>query len=185
MKNTIITSISALVFLVIGLLIGKSNKQIEIINKINKNQSEPLNLGWQEIPPQLKSVTILIDVDDLKNQLDVESIRNKIELELLRLGLNVKTNYDSDAIIKYKVDTSPIGSSEYISYHSELFILIRSEFEIDSTFYSNLSEIWGIGSLGHFHPENAKNYFSNNLKNHLESMSRDFLRTKNIQNKNL
>ena len=30
MKNTIITSISALVFLVIGLFIGKSNKQIEI-----------------------------------------------------------------------------------------------------------------------------------------------------------
>jgi hypothetical protein len=30
MKNTIITSVSALVFLVIGLFIGKSNKQIEI-----------------------------------------------------------------------------------------------------------------------------------------------------------
>jgi hypothetical protein len=37
MKNTIITSISALVFLVIGLLIGKSNKQIEIQTVLKTN----------------------------------------------------------------------------------------------------------------------------------------------------
>jgi len=37
MKNTIITSISALVFLVIGLFIGKSNKQIEIQTVIKTN----------------------------------------------------------------------------------------------------------------------------------------------------
>jgi hypothetical protein len=37
MKNTIITSISALVFLVIGLFIGKSNKQIEIQTIIKTN----------------------------------------------------------------------------------------------------------------------------------------------------
>jgi hypothetical protein len=37
MKNTIITSISALVFLVIGLFIGKSNKQIEIQTVLKTN----------------------------------------------------------------------------------------------------------------------------------------------------
>lgn len=37
MKNTIITSISALVFLVIGLFIGKSNKQIEIQTVVKTN----------------------------------------------------------------------------------------------------------------------------------------------------
>ena len=37
MKNTIITSVSALVFLVIGLFIGKSNKQIEIQTVVKTN----------------------------------------------------------------------------------------------------------------------------------------------------
>ena len=37
MKNTIITSVSALIFLVIGLLIGKSNKQIEIQTVVKTN----------------------------------------------------------------------------------------------------------------------------------------------------
>ena len=37
MKNTIITSVSALVFLAIGLLIGKSNKQIEIQTVVKTN----------------------------------------------------------------------------------------------------------------------------------------------------
>jgi hypothetical protein len=37
MKNTIITSLSALVFLVIGLFIGKSNKQIEIQTVVKTN----------------------------------------------------------------------------------------------------------------------------------------------------
>lgn len=37
MKNTVITSISALVFLVIGLFIGKSNKQIEVQTVIKTN----------------------------------------------------------------------------------------------------------------------------------------------------
>lgn len=37
MKNTIITSISALVFLIIGLFIGKSNKQIEIKTVVKTN----------------------------------------------------------------------------------------------------------------------------------------------------
>jgi hypothetical protein len=37
MKNTIITSFSALVFLVIGLFIGKSNKQIEIQTVVKTN----------------------------------------------------------------------------------------------------------------------------------------------------
>ena len=37
MKNTVITSISALVFLVIGLFIGKSNKQIEIQTVVKTN----------------------------------------------------------------------------------------------------------------------------------------------------
>ena len=37
MKNTIITSVSALVFLVIGLFIGKSNKQIEIQTIVKTN----------------------------------------------------------------------------------------------------------------------------------------------------
>jgi hypothetical protein len=37
MNNTIITSVSALVFLVIGLLIGKSNKQIEIQTVVKTN----------------------------------------------------------------------------------------------------------------------------------------------------
>lgn len=40
MKNTIITSISALVFLVIGLFIGKSNKQIEIQTVVKTNVVE-------------------------------------------------------------------------------------------------------------------------------------------------
>jgi len=37
MKNTIITSVSALVFLVIGLFIGKSNTQIEIQTIVKTN----------------------------------------------------------------------------------------------------------------------------------------------------
>ena len=37
MKNTVITSISALVFLIIGLFIGKSNKQIEIQTVVKTN----------------------------------------------------------------------------------------------------------------------------------------------------
>jgi hypothetical protein len=37
MKNTIITSVSAIVFLVIGLFIGKSNKQIEIQTVVKTN----------------------------------------------------------------------------------------------------------------------------------------------------
>jgi len=37
MKNTIITSISALVFLVIGLFIGRSNKQIEVQTVLKTN----------------------------------------------------------------------------------------------------------------------------------------------------
>ena len=37
MKNTIITSISALIFLVIGLFIGKSNTQIEIKTIVKTN----------------------------------------------------------------------------------------------------------------------------------------------------
>jgi hypothetical protein len=37
MNNTVITSISALVFLVVGLLIGKSNKQIEIQTIVKTN----------------------------------------------------------------------------------------------------------------------------------------------------
>ena len=37
MKNTIITSVSALIFLVIGLFIGKSNKQIEIQTVVKTN----------------------------------------------------------------------------------------------------------------------------------------------------
>jgi hypothetical protein len=37
MNNTIITSVSAIIFLVIGLLIGKSNKQIEIQTVVKTN----------------------------------------------------------------------------------------------------------------------------------------------------
>jgi len=180
MKNPITTSVSALVFLVIGLFIGKSNRQIEIPNIVNNPNAEAVRLGWQEIPPNLKSVTIIIDVHNLTNQLNLESIRNQIELESLRLGLNVKTNHSSDAILKFQIHTTPINNSEYIAYDSELFIMAESEFKIDSTVYSNLSQIWSVGMLGHFHPDHAKNYFENNLKTLLERMSRDFLRTKNI-----
>ena len=180
MKNTIITSISALVFLFIGLFIGKSNNPIEIPNNVNNPNAEAVPLGWQEIPPNLKSFTIIIDVHNLTNQLNLESIRNQIELESLRLGLNVKTNHSSDAILKFQIHTTPINDSEYIAYDSELFIMAESKFEIDSTVYSNLSQIWSVGMLGHFHPDHATKYFENNLKTLLERMSRDFLRTKNI-----
>ena len=42
MKNTIITSVSALAFLVIGLFIGKSNKQIEIQTVVKTNIVEKI-----------------------------------------------------------------------------------------------------------------------------------------------
>ena len=180
MKNTIITSVSALVFLVIGLFIGKSNNQIEIPNNVNKPNAEAVPLGWQEIPPNLKSITIIIDIHSLTNQLNVESIRNQIELESLRLGLNIKTNGISDAILKFKIHTTPIENSELIAYESELFIMAESEFKIGSTVYSNLSEIWNFETMGHFHPNYVRPSFEHNLKLLLEGMSRDFLRTKNI-----
>ena len=180
MKNTIITSISALVFLVIGLFIGKSNNPIEIKNNVKKSNSEAVPLGWREIPPNLKSITIIIDIHSLTNQLNVESIRNQIELESLRLGLNIKTNDISDAILKFEIHTTPIENSELLAYESELFIMAESEFKIGSTVYSNLSEIWNFETMGHFHPNYVRPSFEHNLKLLLEAMSRDFLRTKNI-----
>lgn len=124
MKNTIITSISALVFLAIGLFIGKSNKQIEIQTVVKTNivekpvekivekivelpsksiKNEYTNLSSIELPPNIESIMISVVIDDkISNYITKDEIETKIELELRRVGIKIeKTAENSDALIAY------------------------------------------------------------------------------------
>ena len=83
MKNTIITSISALVFLVIGLLIGKSNNQIEIQTILKTNTVEKPVVEY--IDKYITNVVERIVETEIPEQ-------HKVALEILKNHLNKLTS---------------------------------------------------------------------------------------------
>ncbi len=156
MKNTIITSISALVFLIIGLFIGKSNKQIKIQENENNNKQNTTILAAEEIPETIKSFAIHIKIDEqLTNRLALNSIKNKIEFELSKIGINVKTHNQSDADLVYDISAIKIESNKIFSYSSRLSIVKLVNFEINSHKYSNLSTIWENERFGYFYDDES------------------------------
>jgi hypothetical protein len=177
-KNAVILFIFSSFFLFVGIFAGKQNKNIERKQNEKHNINTNVRLGWQEIPPTIKCFNILVDIDkDLTNILDTDLITKKIELESMRLGINVSTNY-CDTILKYNLFAKQIGSSELYAYGSDLFIMKNVEFKIDSTNYEVFSSIWETGLTGYFNIGDAKNYIQNQIQSQLDTMSRDFLRTK-------
>ncbi len=96
----------------------------------------------------------------------------------MRLGISISTNYQSDAILKYNLVAMQIGSSELYAYSSDLSLMKEVEFDIDSTRYSVLTSIWEIGGTGYFNINQTQVYFLNQTQVELDTMSRDFLRTK-------
>ena len=93
MKNTIITSVSALVFLVIGLLIGKSNKQIEIQTVVKTNIIEKPAVEYVDkyITNAVENINKNLLTDDEKEKLYFGTLLGKakrIEPNTLPKGVN-------------------------------------------------------------------------------------------------
>ena len=178
MKNTVITSISALVFLIIGLFIGKSNRQIEIQEREKHNKQNTTILDAEEIPETIKSFAIHIKIDEcLTNRFDLNSIKNKIELELSEIGLNVTTRNQSDADLVYDISAIKIESNKIFSYSSHLSIVKLVNFEINSHKYSNLSTIWENERFGYFYDNESKDILGL-VKSQIDAMSFSILITK-------
>ena len=93
MKNTIITSVSALVFLVIGLFIGKSNKQIEIQTVVKTNIIEKPAVEYVDkyITNAVENINKNLLTDDEKEKLYFGTLLGKakrIEPNTLPKGVN-------------------------------------------------------------------------------------------------
>jgi hypothetical protein len=174
MKNTIITSVSALAFLVIGLFIGKSNKQIEIqtvvktniveipVEKIVENIVEkPSNitdiltgieyesLAINEFPANIKSITISVIVDNkIKKLIIKDELETKIELELRRVGLKIEKNAEkSDAEVKYFLNAVDLKNGLYVAT-LKLEIWRYVVFTIKDKNYMKPAAIWSNVYIG-------------------------------------
>ena len=169
MKNTIITSISALVFLVIGMFIGKSNKQIEIqtvvkTNTIEKHiseltpreiflwivtKSERVNSG--EETPFLSDIDLTIGGSEniISNSQKIE-IQKSIEEKISLHGIKIKNGSANNLIIDISTIESHDKSQIYYAIQVGLY---QRSYVLDSTFekyqISNAC-MWHHGSIGYY-----------------------------------
>jgi len=105
MKNTIITSVSALVFLVIGLFIGKSNTQIEIQTIVKTNIVEKPVIEYVD-----KYITNVVD-----------SVKND-SIDEFKTAEIIKTQLKSAKFVKF--DKLPNGI-----YNINVRVVISDEFK--------------------------------------------------------
>jgi hypothetical protein len=175
MKNTIITSISAIVFLVIGLFIGKSNKQIEIQTVVKTNIVEkpvekvveaeiPENyktaleihnkmrnakyLGFDKLPSGIIDLTITVLMDQkFEDKINPHQITEALEFEARKIGLKIDNK--SKHSLYYELEIMPLENNIQFVYKSKLLLLNKSFLfsEPDKAHIIN-SEIWKKGSLG-------------------------------------
>ena len=184
MKNTIITSISAIIFLVIGLFIGKSNRMSGYNISIKENKLTKIELRREEVPHKIKNLKLKIIIDETAtNIIEYKSIHDKIELESMRLGFHFcQTNELFDAYLTYRIYVRNSNDSGLIQYTSSLSLDKTVEFEISKNRYSKKLIIWETEHFGMFDRETADDFFLKEIQTSLDELSRSFLKSKEKYN---
>lgn len=184
MKNTIITSISALVFLVIGLFIGKKDIISGYKIKIQENKNINIELTPDEFPHKIKNLYLNISIDDaVTNIVKYKAIHDKIELESMKLGFHFcKTNEQFDAVLNYIIHAEKSDGLNIFIYTSELSLDKTVEFEISRNKYSKKSTIWKTEHLGYFYENHVDDCISKLLQNSIDGLSISFLKSKEKYN---
>jgi hypothetical protein len=200
MKDTVITSISALVFLVVGLFIGKSNNQIEIqtvvktnfvekpvdriIEKVVEKPSKITDIEYEilainQFPPNINSITISVIVDEkIKNLINKNEIETKIELELRRVGLKIeKTAENSDAQVKYTLNAVDLKNGLYVA-NSKLEIWRYVVFTLAEKNYAKPAAIWNNIYLGLLDANDLYKDTHTTLSKQMDELSNSILKSK-------
>jgi hypothetical protein len=171
------------IFFFFGFSIEKLKNTTGIQEYEKQNKDESVTLGMQEIPTTIKSFTLIVKIDDvLTNILDFNLIKNRVELESIKNGISVTTNYQSDAVLLYSINTIKMESNDFFSYCSRLSIVKRVDFEINSKQYSTVAAIWVVENSGFCDYDKFKDKFSDIIQSNLNAMSFDIIRTK-LKNK--
>lgn len=169
MRNTILTSVSALVFLVIGLLIGKSNKQIEFQTVVKTNivekqisdltpreiylwiitKSERVNSA--EETPFFSDIDLTIGGSEniISNSQKIE-IQKSIEEKFSLHGIKIKNGSVNNLIIDISSIESPDKSQIYYTIQVGLY---QQSYVLDSTFEKHQISnacMWNHGSIGYY-----------------------------------
>ena len=196
MNNTVITSISALIFLVIGLLVGKSNNQIEIQTVVktnivekpvveyvdkpyNKIEIEYKDLAIDGFPDNLKSIITAVIVDDkIKNLINKDEIETKIELELRRAGLKIEATAEkSDAQIRYVLSAVDLKNGSYVM-SSKLEIWRYVVFTLTDKNYTKPAAIWSNIYLGLLDAKDLNKDIHTTLSKQMDELSNSILKSK-------
>lgn len=197
MNNTVITSISALVFLVIGLFIGKSNKQIEIQTVVKTNiiylESTPqyqddlhsrtrLKEGQVILSTNEISISIFID-DELKGYIDQDFIKTKIELEARRNGFKInESKYESDNEILYSVNVFDQDALKAFIYTTRFEFRRYVKVDSNSGKFFGLRSIFGKGNFGLQLKKDIKRTINDDLSQCMEQFCNEAL--KSMKNEN-
>ena len=165
MKNTIITSVSALVFLVIGLFIGKSNKQIEIQTVVKTNTVEKvveaeitpkikvalgihqrienaINLDFDKLPIGIDELKVVVVVDNkYKDQINAKQITDLLEFEARKIG--IKINDESNNKLFYVIGILELDNkSEYVFTDTLSFLKYSLCFATPDKTYAFTPSLW-------------------------------------------
>ena len=184
MKNIILTSVSALIFLVIGLSIGKKDIISGYKIKIQDNKNVNIDLTPNEFPHKIKNLYLNIFIDDaVTNIVEYKVIHDKIELESMKLGFHFcTTNEQSDAVLNYRIHVDKSDGLNIFIYTSELSLDKTVEFEISKNRYSKISTIWKIEHSGYFYEKHVDDCISKLLQSSLDGLSISFLKSKEKYN---
>ena len=192
MKNTIITSVSALVFLVIGLFIGKSNKQIEIqtvvkTNILYLNYTPPdqdnlysrtrLKEGQIILSTNEISTSIFI-ADELKGYIDQDFIKTKIELEARRNGFKInESKYESDNEILYSVNVMDQDALKAFIYTTRFEFRRYVKVDANSGKFFGLRPIFGREYFGIQLKKDIKRTINDDLSQCMEQFCNEALKS--------
>lgn len=184
MKNIIVASVSALIFLVIGLSIGKKDIISGYKIKIQDNKNVNIDLTPNEFPHKIKNLYLNIFIDDaVTNIVEYKVIHDKIELESMKLGFHFcKTNEQFDAVLNYRIHVDKSDGLNIFIYTSKLSLDKTVEFEISKNRYSKISTIWKIEHSGYFYEKHVDDCISKLLQSSLDGLSISFLKSKEKYN---